>query len=98
MQSELDGAYDLLGPKAMARLAGVLAYGAKKYARNNWRAIDEHDHLSHALMHVFAHMAGDRSDDHLGHAFCRLMFAIETEDPDYDYLKVEVGAAKANPT
>lgn len=94
LQSKLTGRYDLLGPKALVRLAGVLGYGATKYAPNNWRAIDEPDHLNHALMHIFHHIGGDRSDDHLGHAFCRLMMAIETEDPSYDYLKIELGAAK----
>jgi hypothetical protein len=79
MQSKVERAFHLMDGKAMFRLAGVLHIGAQRYARDNWRKIDCEDHINHALQHLFAYQAGDRQDDHLGHAFCRLMMACATE-------------------
>lgn len=79
-QSRLDFRFDLFDPKAMFNLAGILDYGAKKYGVNNWKQIPRNDHLNHALVHIYAYLEGNRQDDHLGHAFCRLMFAIGTEE------------------
>lgn len=78
-QSATPYRFDLLDAPAMFRLAEVLAYGATKYGDNNWRAIPVQDHINHALQHVFAYQAGDGSDDHLGHALCRMMMAVATE-------------------
>lgn len=70
----------LLPPRAILTVAGVLAEGAAKYGDDNWRKIAQKDNLDHALTHIFAHLAGDRSDDHLSHAACRVLFAMETSD------------------
>jgi hypothetical protein len=43
-------------------------------------------------MHILAYLAGDKQDDHLGHAFCRMMFALGVElqgGPDPKFGKVE---------
>lgn len=79
-QSRAVAAFHLMDAPTMIRLAKVLQYGASRYERDNWRKISCEDHLNHALGHIFAHLAGDRQDDHLGHAFCRLMMACATED------------------
>src|SRR5262249_45742671 len=71
---------DLLPPDAVLAVAKVLKYGADKFGPDNWRKIPCADHLNHALAHVFAYGAGDTSDDHLAHAACRLLFALETEN------------------
>lgn len=68
---------DLLPAQATLTVASVLSYGAGRYGDNNWRKIDLKDHLNHVLTHIFAHLAGDKSDDHLGHAACRMMMALE---------------------
>lgn len=78
-QSQLDLRFDLLDTKAMFRLASILNYGANKYGDNNWRNIPTRDHINHALTHIFAYLQNDQQDDHLGHAFCRLMMALGTE-------------------
>jgi hypothetical protein len=70
---------DLLPAKAVLAVAKILKYGADRYAPNNWRKIDRADHLNHATTHILAHLAGDTSDDHLEHAACRLLMALETE-------------------
>jgi tagatose-1,6-bisphosphate aldolase non-catalytic subunit AgaZ/GatZ len=66
----------LVDPQALFNLARVLAYGAKKYGENNWRSLTVQEHLNHALQHIYAYLAGDFQDDHLGHAQCRVHMAL----------------------
>lgn len=68
---------DLIPPLSLFDVATVLAYGATKYGVDNWRGISVEDHLNHALQHIYAFLAGDRQDNHLGHATCRMMMAHE---------------------
>lgn len=64
--------------KQVIRVAKVLQYGADRYEPNNWRLIPQEEHINHALVHIIAHLAGDRQDEHLDHALCRLMMAYAT--------------------
>jgi 2-hydroxychromene-2-carboxylate isomerase len=45
------------------------------------------------IMHAYAYLAGDRTDEHLSHAMCRAMFAqgVALQDP----LKVIVQRREA---
>jgi hypothetical protein len=82
-QSHVPVRFDLIDGKAMFAMAAVLHEGAEKYAPGNWRLIPERDHLNHALMHIYAYLSGDRTDDHLSHALCRVTFATAVNlDPD----------------
>lgn len=74
-QSHIPVRFDLVDGKAMFAMAAVLHEGAEKYGENNWRLIDVDDHLNHLIMHAYAYLAGDRSDQHLSHIMCRAMFA-----------------------
>jgi hypothetical protein len=76
-QSKVLYGMDCLPPKAILDLAKTLEEGRVKYGKDNWRNIEIDSHLNHALIHIFAYMAGDTSDDHLNHATCRLLFALE---------------------
>jgi hypothetical protein len=91
LNSRIEGRWDLLEYRALARLVAVLDYGAKKYGDENWRLDPPELHLKHALGHIFRYLEARRlngrqpvphqpGDDDLGHAFCRLMFAIATEE------------------
>lgn len=83
-QSALPYRFDLVDPTVLFSLANILAEGSAKYGEWNWRGIGVGDNLNHALTHIYAYLAGDKQDDHLGHAFCRLMFAksvAENSDP-----------------
>lgn len=75
-QSKLDYRFDLIDPSAMFALANICATGAEKYGEWNWRRIGVNDNLNHALAHIYAYLAGDTQDEHLEHAFCRVMFAL----------------------
>ena len=68
---------DLLPPLATLHVAGILHGGSSKYGDWNWFKIPMAESLNHALIHIFAFLAGDTSDDHLGHAACRMMMALE---------------------
>lgn len=75
-QSHIPYRFDLIDGPALAEMAKVLHMGAEKYGPNNWRKIPEVEvHLNHMIMHAYAYLAGDRTDDHLSHIMCRAMFA-----------------------
>ena len=59
-------------------ISRVLKEGAEKYKPNNWRLIPSEAHLSHALTHYLAYLAGDKQDDHLAHFLCRIMMVYAT--------------------
>lgn len=77
-QSDSPYRSDLLPPLALLDLAKTLKMGAEKYGEDNWRKLALKDHINHALNHILAWQAGDRSDEHLNHAACRTLFALET--------------------
>lgn len=93
-QTKIDFAFDLVCPQAMLALARVLQEGRERgRTEAGWKSLPTADHLNHALMHVYAHQAGDRQEDHLQHAFCRLMMAWSVEntvpkkeEPQFKYV------------
>jgi hypothetical protein len=77
---------DLLPPNAIMEVAKVLAFGAEKYAPENWRKLEDlqNRYTGASLRHVFAHMDKERLDkethlSHLAHAICCLLFKLEIE-------------------
>lgn len=71
---------DLLDPLALDGLAAVLAFGAKKYAKHNWRGGISWSRLIAALLrHTFAILRGELTDPesglpHIDHIGCCWMF------------------------
>ena len=78
-QSESPYRCDLLPARAVLEVAAVLKYGADRYKEWNWLAIDTRSHVNKVLTHVLSWLAGDESDDHLEHAACRMLMALEIE-------------------
>jgi hypothetical protein len=78
-QAELPYAFTDLDPLALFRMAQIMAEGSQKYGppEINWRLIAERDHINHAIAHLYSYLAGDTTDDHLGHAACRVMGALQ---------------------
>lgn len=74
-QSKIPVRFDLIDANAMFKMAQVLDQGARKYGEDNWRKIPVNQHLNHLLMHVYAYLAGDKTDEHLSHILCRATFA-----------------------
>lgn len=83
-QSKTPYGFHLLPISAMFDAAKVAKEGADKYGetfdKRNYTKISTEDHLNHALQHIYAFLAGDKQDDHLGHAIVRLMFAYDVND------------------
>lgn len=76
-QSQLKHAYTLVPLNSLAEVAQVLHTGASKYGIDNWKLIPTDDHLNHALHHIFLHLAGNTTENHLAHATTRMMMAHE---------------------
>ena len=60
---------------ALDAVAAVLAEHEPRH-RGRWRSQSVIDHVRHAADHLTAYEAGDRTEDHLGHAACRLLMAL----------------------
>ena len=82
-QSATPYAFHFLPPNAMFAAASVAKYGAEKYRETyddrNYKKIPAEEHINHAVQHLYAYLAGDRTDDHLSHAILRAMFAYEVD-------------------
>lgn len=81
-QSDSPYAFHMIPVSSVLAAAEVCAYGAKKYGETignrNYTKIPTEEHINHAIAHMYAYLAGDRTDDHLGHAIVRTMFAYDT--------------------
>jgi len=67
---------DLADPYATLVLGRVLAEGAQKHSPDNWRKIGWRTHVNHAIGHLYAALASDLGEDHLGHALARVHMAV----------------------
>jgi hypothetical protein len=73
--------YDLVSPIGLREVARTCAEGAAKYDDFNWeRGMPTHDLLNHAIAHIYAFLAGDRSEPHLPHAAWNLLAAIHSHE------------------
>lgn len=71
--------YDLISPIGLRAVAAACAEGAIRYGDYNWeRGMPANDMLNHAIRHIYLFLAGDRSEDHLGHAAWNVMGAIHS--------------------
>ena len=71
--------YDLISPIGLRAVAEACAEGAEKYNDYNWeRGMPASDLLNHAIRHIYAFLAGDRSEPHLGHAAWNVLGAIHS--------------------
>ena len=76
---------ELLPFESLNEVGKVLAFGAEKYGRYNWRTGMEWTRfIGAALRHIFAWMRGETNDpesgiSHLAHAACGLLFLLAYE-------------------
>ena len=78
--------FTLLPWDAVEQVVRVLDFGAKKYARDNWKHVADADrrYLAAAFRHLAAHAKGEVNDpetgiSHLAHAGCCVLFLLSLE-------------------
>lgn len=79
--------YGLYPHVALQETVRVLTFGAKKYARDNWKHVDDADrrYFDAALRHLWAWKAGEADDpesqmNHLAHAACCIAFLLHLDE------------------
>ena len=85
-QSDIKVRFDLIPAESLEVVASILSAGAIKYGANNWHKIPTADHINHAIAHLYKFLRGDKTENHLGNAACRVLFAVWTNqqvDPLY---------------
>jgi hypothetical protein len=76
---------ELLPFESLSEVGKVLAFGAEKYGRYNWRSGMEWTRLVGAVLrHLFAWTSGESKDpesglSHLAHAACGVLFLLAYE-------------------
>lgn len=82
--SDLD--YTLLPQESIDETVRVLIYGLQKYARDNWKYVDnwKRRYLNACLRHLFLYFKGENLDretklHHLGHVSCCITFLLSKE-------------------
>ncbi len=80
---------ELIPPSLIFAVGDVLTYGAKKYAPNNWKLVDNaiERYKGALLRHLFAYLDGEWLDSesglpHLHHVAANVAFLIELERRD----------------
>lgn len=102
-QGKLD--YTLLPWDGVEEIVKVLEFGARKYARDNWKHVDraQSRYLAAAFRHIIAYNQGQTTDQetglsHLAHAGCCLLFLLSLEKNDGDDTGGQgQGEAEENP-
>lgn len=79
----------LLPPRALESVARVLTFGAKKYAPDNWKYVEngKSRYADASLRHITAYLKGEDHDPetgihHLSHAICCLMFIVDLDEAE----------------
>ena len=75
------GAYELISPIALRRLAQVYERGAKQKGDRNWEfGFPMSRGIQSAIRHIFQYLEGHRDEDHLAQSMWNLMAVIHFED------------------
>lgn len=79
--------YDLIPPKALARVAGIYSRGAELYGEWNWVKGQPYARLyASALRHLYQWRDGKQDEDHLAAATWNLLALLYFDETDRDDL------------
>ncbi len=79
MAKTIEPRMDLIPYKALLHIGGVMGEGCPKHGEQAWRKHPAQHHINRAMAHICNHQTGDTTEDHLGHAACRLLMALEAD-------------------
>lgn len=75
--------WDLVPFKEFSEVVSILTTGAKKYAADNWKYVDDaqNRYFSATMRHIISYRTGEKIDpetgkSHLAHAICSLLFLM----------------------
>ena len=72
--------FDLIPQLALMEIAKVLSVGAIRYGEHDYRkGFPFSDVVNHLLRHLNLYLRGDKSENHLSHAACNVLFLLEYE-------------------
>jgi hypothetical protein len=77
---ELELVSDVNLDQALSVLARTLAAGRRTHRAGAWRLKPVAKHLRHARRHLELLAIGSEGEDHLAHAACRLLMALELRE------------------
>jgi len=80
MNIELELVSDVNLDQALCILARTLASGRRTHRAFAWRSKPIQRHLQHARKHLDLLASGSEGEDHLAHAACRLLMALELRE------------------
>ena len=80
MNIELELVSDVNLDQALSVLARTLAAGRRTHRAGAWRLKPVLKHLRHARKHLDLLATGSEGEDHLAHAACRLLMALELRE------------------
>jgi hypothetical protein len=74
-------------PDAVQEVIDVLELGARKYAPDNWKKVENERYHDAMLRHILAYLGGETLDQetsrhHLAHAVCNMLFLIQKESDE----------------
>lgn len=76
--------YTLLPWDSIEDIVKVLEFGARKYARDNWKNVEAERYVKAAFRHLIAYQQGETVDQesglpHLAHLGCCVLFLLNLE-------------------
>jgi hypothetical protein len=77
---ELELVSDVNLDQALYILARTLAAGRRSHRAGAWRSKPGQKHIQHARKHLDLLASGTGGEDHLAHAACRLLMALELRE------------------
>ncbi len=94
---ELELISDVNLDQAFCILARTLTSGRRTHRAGAWRSKSVQKHLQHARKHLALLASGAGGEDHLAHAACRLLMALELRERTNKSRAARSTAAEAVP-
>lgn len=80
--------YTLLPQKALQLAAELMGKGDKEGRKpDEWKGLSIEEQLDHAIHHITQYLQGERDEQHLVNASCRILMASEKESLNKKRLK-----------